>query len=63
MMKCDVCDFLWQFDAMVAIALRSTDELFHVHLYDWFRSVNLTDKLIEVRNPSHPLLFNDLLSF
>jgi hypothetical protein len=33
---------------MVAMALRSTDELFHVHLYSWFRLVGLTDKLVEV---------------
>lgn len=36
-----------QFDGMVAMALRSNDELFHVHLYNWFRSVELTDNLIK----------------
>lgn len=40
-----------QFNAAVAMALHSTDELFHVHLYSWFRSVGLTDRLVEIKTP------------
>ena len=29
-------------------ALHSKDELFHVALYDWMRSVDLSDVLVEV---------------
>ena len=30
------------------LVLRSEDELFHVSLYDWLFSMNLTDRLLEV---------------
>ena len=30
------------------LALRSDDELFHVSLYDWLFSMNMTEKLLEV---------------
>ena len=30
------------------LALKSEDELFHVSLYDWLFSMNMTDKLLEV---------------
>ena len=43
-----------QFEAMVALALHSTDELFHVHLYTWLRSVEMVDRLVEVRPTSLP---------
>ncbi|XP_060597073.1 nuclear pore complex protein Nup155-like [Ruditapes philippinarum] len=33
------------------LALRSDDELFHVSLYDWLFSMNMTEKLLEIQSP------------
>ena len=33
---------------MFRLSLKSEDELFHVSLYDWLFSMNMTDKLLEV---------------
>ena len=34
---------------MFNLSLKSDDEMFHVALYDWLISRNLTEKLLEVR--------------
>ena len=40
--------YLFQFDDMVTLVLRSDDELLHVTLYSWFISEGMADKLVEV---------------
>ena len=40
-------DFLQQSEVF-RLALKSEDELFHVSLYDWLFTMNMTDKLLEV---------------
>ena len=37
-----------QFEEMLTLALRSEDELFHVTLYSWLLSKNLSERLVEV---------------
>ena len=40
--------WLLQAEEVFSLSLKSDDELFHVHLYDWLISKNLTEKLLEV---------------
>ena len=41
-------DISFQFEKMLLTCLKSGDELFHVALYDWLISKDLTDRLLEV---------------
>ena len=40
--------FTFQKEEVFRLALKSDDELFHVSLYDWMFSMNLTEKLLTV---------------
>ena len=43
------CKFdTFQQSEVFRLALKSEDELFHVSLYDWLFTMNMTDKLLEV---------------
>jgi len=37
-------------DDVFSLCLKSDDELFHVHLYDWLVSHNLTEKLLDIHS-------------
>ncbi|ELU06399.1 hypothetical protein CAPTEDRAFT_198384 [Capitella teleta] len=37
-------------EEVFALALKSEDELFHVHLYEWLIRNNLTEKLLEIKS-------------
>ena len=45
-----LCCLGHQFDELLALCLRSEDELFHVTLYSWMitEPVNLADRLVQV---------------
>lgn len=38
-----------QVEILYHLALKSSDELFHVKLYEWMISKDLTDKLMQVK--------------
>uniref|UniRef100_A0AAY4CWY0 Nuclear pore complex protein Nup155 n=1 Tax=Denticeps clupeoides TaxID=299321 RepID=A0AAY4CWY0_9TELE len=44
-------DAATHFEQVFALAQRSSDELFHIALYNWLIQVDLTDKLLEVNSP------------
>ena len=51
-------DFLQQSEVF-RLALRSEDELFHVSLYDWLFTMNMTDKLLEVNTFLYDTVFEE----
>ena len=38
-------------DEVFAMCLQSEDQLFHIHIYEWLISHNLTEKLLEIQSP------------